>query len=123
MGRGDFELSGPVGCAVWAGRCGISTVDGSTRNNAIVRDGMRFMRRSRIELRLGSRQDVCCTGTGKPEPIQHRPLLTCGSTTSALRGRRLLPRQVRHGLEPAPNFWQLGCHVGRCSLSLRLDRS
>ena len=55
------------------------------RISANVRDYAIFYWRfcsSRIESQRGSGQDVCCTGTGKPEPVQHRPLLTCGSTAS-----------------------------------------
>ncbi len=36
----------------------------------------------RIKSHRSSRQDVCCTGTGKPVTIQHCPLLTFGSTAS-----------------------------------------
>lgn len=55
------------------------------RISANVRDYAIFYWRfcsSRIESQRGSGQDVCCTGTGKPAPVQHRPLLTCGSTAS-----------------------------------------
>lgn len=35
-----------------------------------------------FELHSDRRQDVCCTGTGKPTPSQHRPLFAFGSTAS-----------------------------------------
>ncbi len=55
------------------------------RINANVRDYAIFywpFCSSRIESHEAVRQDVCCTGTGKPAPVQHRPLLTYGSTAS-----------------------------------------
>ena len=46
----------------------------------------------RMYLRRIGRQDVCCTGAGKPAPSQHLPLFAFGSTYLALRGVQQLPR-------------------------------
>ena len=52
-------------------------------------DRDRFERTHTHRLR---RQDVCCTGTGKPAPYQHHHLFAFGSTYLALRGLPSLPR-------------------------------
>ena len=55
------------------------------RNNANLCDQTKckwYLCSSCIESHRTRRQDVCCTGTGKPLPIQHRPLFAFGSTVS-----------------------------------------
>lgn len=46
----------------------------------------------RMETHGVRRQDMCCTGTGKPVPIHHCHLFAFGSTYLALRGAQPLPR-------------------------------